>query len=311
MQVDHAYTGRMARKSRVGRPFLRRRLAVTLARLRTERKMTADQAAEAADVSQSSVSRAENAAAAITMPVLKSLLDAYKAADKEAGTTLSNAERDSILDLARSLGNEMFWHSYHDVLPDWFQWYVDLELEARHLKGYDSNSINGLLQTAGYAEATFATYHPNEPPAAVARMVEMRLRRQERLIQGELHLAVVLEEAMLSRAIGGPAVLEEQVQHLRKAASYRNVSLQIMPTRAPVSTTGPFSIMDFPDAADPSVVYLEQETGGLYLEKPEDERTYSRVFDRLSAVALSPDDSIVFLDQHLAGLRDRRLGVNA
>jgi transcriptional regulator with XRE-family HTH domain len=294
MHVDHAYTDGMAlRKSRVGRPFLRRRLASALTTIREQRGMTAEQAATDAQVSQSTVSRAENAAKTITIPILRSLLDAYQ---------VSGDERASIINLASSIGDEMYWHSYHDVLPDWFRWYIDLEAEAAHLKCYDPCGINGLLQTAGYAQATFASYHPNEAPQALTRMVDLRLHRQERLAAGHLHLAVILEEAMLHRMIGGPAVMAEQIRHLRKAADFRNVQLQIMPTVAPVSSTGPFTIMDFPDAVDPSVVYLEQETGGLYLEKPEDERTYSRAFDRLSAVALSPDDSIQELD--------RVLGVN-
>jgi hypothetical protein len=57
---------------------------------------------------------------------------------------------------------------------------------------------------------------------------------------------------------------------------------------------GPFTILGFPDPADPDVVYLEHTTSDLYLEDPEATARYVRLFDHLRAESLGPDDSAAF-----------------
>jgi hypothetical protein len=67
-----------------------------------------------------------------------------------------------------------------------------------------------------------------------------------------------------------------------------NVTLQVLPaaTAAQVQPISPFTILEFPDAADPTVVYLEHLTGSLFLEAEEEIRRYTVVFDHLRAEAL-------------------------
>ena len=60
---------------------------------------------------------------------------------------------------------------------------------------------------------------------------------------------------------------------------------------------GGFKVIKFPEPIDPDVVYLEEQTGALYLEKPEDVRRYSLMFDFLRAQALSPEDSAALIAQ--------------
>lgn len=283
--------GRMApQKTRVGRPFLRRRLAKELVKLRNERGLTAQQVSKQVEVAQSSISRAEQAVVTIGVPMLKAILDVYE---------VEGEQRDAILQLCRSIGQEAFWHSYHDVLPDWFTLYVDLEAEANELMCYDAAAINGLVQTRDYAAATFGSYHPDDDPAEISRKVDMRLERQRRIESGDLRLVLVIEESIFERPVGSGLVMHDQIQHLRKVADLRNVTVQVMPKAAPVSVTGSFTILDFPDPIDPSVVYLEHEAGGLYLEEPEQLRIYARVFSGLRAQALSPTDSVEYLDRLL------------
>jgi hypothetical protein len=53
---------------------------------------------------------------------------------------------------------------------------------------------------------------------------------------------------------------------------------------------GGFNILGFPEATDPDVVYLEGQTGGLYLEKKHEIERYSLAFDHLRAAALHPNE---------------------
>jgi hypothetical protein len=68
------------------------------------------------------------------------------------------------------------------------------------------------------------------------------------------------------------------------------VTLQILPFSAGAHSAmgGPFTILRFaePDLAD--VVYIEQLTSALYLERRSDVDHYMEIMNRLSAEALTP-----------------------
>lgn len=54
---------------------------------------------------------------------------------------------------------------------------------------------------------------------------------------------------------------------------------------------GPFTMLTFLDPADPSVVNVENITGSLALEQPEELRAYEEVWGAIQARAVSPGDS--------------------
>lgn len=58
---------------------------------------------------------------------------------------------------------------------------------------------------------------------------------------------------------------------------------------------GPFSILRFADAYLPDIVYLEQLTRALYLDKPADIDHYLRVMDQLCVHGLTPAFTREFL----------------
>jgi hypothetical protein len=70
--------------------------------------------------------------------------------------------------------------------------------------------------------------------------------------------------------------------------------MQVLPfsTAAHVQPISPFTILDFPDQADPTVVYLEHLTGSLFLENTDEVRLYTVVFDHLRAEALGSSPSV-------------------
>ena len=98
---------------------------------------------------------------------------------------------------------------------------------------------------------------------------------------------------------GGPAVMAAQLAHIGQMAGQPNVTVQVLPFTAGAhpAMLGSFTLMQFPDPADKDVVYLEAETGALYLEKPEDVRRYSLMIDYLRAQALGPAESRALIAQ--------------
>jgi hypothetical protein len=112
-------------------------------------------------------------------------------------------------------------------------------------------------------------------------------------------LWAVVDEAAIRRVVGGPDIMRGQLQNLVEAAEQGKTTIQVVPFRsgAHSGTTGPFSILEFPEANDPSVVYVETLAGDIYLEQPAGVERYTIAFDRLLAVALSPDDSVGLIEQ--------------
>jgi transcriptional regulator with XRE-family HTH domain len=268
------------------RPFRRRRLGRELLKHRKAANLTAEKTAKEAGVDPSTVTRIEAGSMGFKLTTIRALLDVYN---------VPIPERKPLLELARESGQGAWWHSYGDVLPDWFEVYVDLEAEASEVATWDTQFINGLVQTEEYARALFLGARPEAPADGIERQIELRMVRQKRVLNGELFVRMILDELALRRTYGDPEVVRVQIEHLLRLAELRNVSFQILPATARASIVGSFHVMEFPKDDDPSVVYIEHEHGSLYLEKPKQVAQYSRAYDRLRAAALSPEDSVVLI----------------
>lgn len=278
------------------RPFRRRRLGRELEKLRSAAGLTPDQARRAADVSLSTLNRVENGALAVRVNTVRGMLDAYQAKD---------SDREAILELARRAAEPAFYHSYGDVLPEWFELYVDLENEAHELATYDSQFLNGLVQTREYARSLYLVARPDADPKTIDKMVELRLQRQQRVLDGELSLRMIVDEVALKKAYGGPEVFHGQLEHLLKIARLRRVSFQLLPAGPEQpAVAGSFHLLDFEHRDDPTVVYVETEDGALYLEKDKATRAYARSYDRLRAAAYSPEESAVKIAQLMEEISD-------
>lgn len=163
------------------------------------------------------------------------------------------------------------------------------------MRNYESLFLPGLLQTEDYARAVIKGNLPMASSDEVEQRVQARLERQAAITKDDpLHLWAIMDEAALHRLVGGAKVMREQMNRLVSATTEPPVTLQIIPyaAGAHAGMAGSFVLMDFPDAADPAVVYIESLAGDLFLEAETDLRRYGLVFDNLRAVALSPDDSM-------------------
>jgi hypothetical protein len=105
----------------------------------------------------------------------------------------------------------------------------------------------------------------------------------------------VLDETVISRPVGGAEVMRAQLQHLIDLTNEPNtpLTLQILPLAAGAhpGMNGPFVILEFHSPTDPTMVYLETATDGLYIEEPADVERYTLMFNHLVARALGPDES--------------------
>jgi transcriptional regulator with XRE-family HTH domain len=279
-------------------PTVRRILLGTqLRRLREARGITREDAGYRIRASESKISRMELGRVGFKERDVIDLLEMYGVTDE--------AERDALVAMAREANAAGWWHQYADVLPDWFQTYVGLEEAASVLRVYEVQFVPGLLQTADYARAIMTRGWPTASESEIERRVNMRITRQELLRkQGGPRFWAVVDEAALRRPVGSLDVFRSQIEHLIEATQDARVTLQVTPFRSGAHTAeaGAFTLMRFPDEDLPDVVYLEQLTSALYLDKREDVERYSEVMERLSVESEPPERTADLLRDMLADL---------
>jgi len=209
----------------------------------------------------------------------------------------SDADRELVLEMARRSNEHGWWHAYSEVIPGWFEDYVGLEVSASRIQTYELLFVPGLLQTEDYARAVVTGGRPeNSNPSAEAR-IAVRMRRQRLLGRRDAPtLWAVVDEAVLHRPVGGASVLTAQIEHLIELGTLPNVTLQVLPySLSGYAAESSFAMLRFAEPALPDLVYLEQLTGALYLDKRAEVETYTRVMDRLTIDALTPEQTRQFL----------------
>ncbi len=269
---------------------LRMILARQLQALREKAGMTYEQAAQAIYSSEWTIRRMERAEGGLKPLTVKSLLQAYGVTDP--------GEIDAFLALSRDASKPGWWHSYDDVLPQWFRTAVGLEESASLIRAYEPQVVPGLLQTEGYIRAITVASLPAASDDFTERAVALRLARQQLLSRPEPpSYWVVLDETALRRPIGGRKVMRAQLEHLIAVAAQPKITIQVIPFAAGwhPALYGMFNIFRFPGEQLRDIVYSEALTGAYYLNKPEESARYTEALDRMSAQAASPEDTIAIL----------------
>ncbi|MFD8422417.1 helix-turn-helix domain-containing protein [Streptomyces sp. NPDC059466] len=257
-----------------------------LRRLREARGITREAAGYSIRASESKISRMELGRVSFKTRDVEDLLTLYGINDE--------AERTSLVSLAKEANVAGWWHSYSDVLPSWFPTYVGLEGAAHLIRSYEVQFVHGLLQTEAYAHAVVARGMKGASAADIDRRVALRLERQKYLVSEkspEFH--IVLDEAALRRPYGDREVMRGQLQHLIEVSERPNVRLQVMPFSfgGHAGESGSFTILSFPESDLSDVVYLEQLTSALYLDKREDVTQYESALKQLQQDSPGPSES--------------------
>src|SRR5216683_1040967 len=265
----------------------RKQLAALLRRIREQRGVTIEHVARELEMHPTTLSRIETAFRGISARDLKPVLDVYE---------IRGEEREAMLTLARESGQRGWWQSYRDVLPPEYATHIGLEAEAVSIRTYHPQLVPGLLQTEAYARAVIRVGRPNDTAEEISRRVKARLERQARLTsEPPLSLWVVLDEAVIRRQVGGPAVMREQLQHLAAVAEQPGVLIQVLSFAAGehAAMAAPFVLLEFQDY--PMVVYVENVASALFVEESQDVGPYTLVFQHLGATALPPKESAAFI----------------
>ncbi|MDA3647226.1 helix-turn-helix domain-containing protein [Saccharopolyspora indica] len=269
-------------------PTLRRRqLGRKLRSYREQAGRKVAEAAKYAGLRDATVSRIENGRHAIRPGNVRLLCQFYGVGAPTVDTLVRQAEESN---------DRGWWTAFSDTLEDWFETYVDLESDARELLTYSPTLVDGLLQTPEYALAVMQGGWPKTTKSELRRSVELRQARQERLHQrgSTKQLHVVFDEAVVRRLVGGPGVMRDQLKALIEAAEKPNITIQVIPfsAGAHAGMKGAFSILHFPEGyEDMNSVYLENQRGSVWQERPNDLDDYSNVFRMASEQALSPEES--------------------
>jgi transcriptional regulator with XRE-family HTH domain len=268
----------------------RRRLAAELRRLRGNRK--AGEVARAIGWSATKISRAESGRESLPPEEIEKLIDYYGVPEPMRGRLLALAE-DAV--------KRGWWDDYADILTPQYLEFIGLEEEAVSCLHWQADLFPGLLQTEEYARQLSIAYQnvdPTVPRTVNERFLRVRMRRQERLTRVPvLRLSVVIDEAVLLRRIGNPAVMRDQLRHLSTVAELPNVDVRILPLNQHSGlVTGAFVIMRFGAQGTPGgslgdVVSTEALATENYVEGETDTHLYSLFFDSLQGAALSAGDS--------------------
>lgn len=263
-----------------------RRLAGELRALRTQASLTREEVAEQTGINAATLYRIETAKVRPQRRTLLALLDKYGVTD--AG------RRNGLVELSKQATQLGWLQAYESELPEEYTTYISFEAEARSVRNYESLFVPGLLQTEDYARQVIRGVLPLASDEEVEFRVQARVQRQATITRDDpLKLWVIVDEAVLHREVGGREVMGAQLRHLVGQAKQPHITLQVVPYKvgAHPGMHGAFAIMDFPDTADPELVYVESMAGALFLEREADVRRYSAVFEYLRAAALNPADS--------------------
>src|SRR6201996_6645848 len=270
--------------TRAGGPTVQRLvLGSQLRRLRESRGISAEQAAESIRGSHSKISRMEHGRVGFKERDIGDLLTLYGVGPGD--------EREALLSLARGANTPGWWQAYADILPHWVEPYFGLEAAASFIREYELQFVPGLLQVEDYARAVIRLGTLTSEDE-VDRRAKARMARQEILHRDSPpKVWAVLDEGALRRVIGGPRVMRAQLRHLIDMCDHPAVTLQILPFSAGAHRAlgGPFTILRYtePDLRD--VVYIEQLTSALYLDKPTEVDAYLEVIEE---VCLQADPTV-------------------
>jgi hypothetical protein len=208
----------------------------------------------------------------------------------------TDARDREVLRLLRQGGSPQWWHRYRDIAPESLDFYLYLESTAKVVRTYEQEVIPGLLQVEAYAHAILTRHCSGASETEIARLVELRMRRQERLRNPSFQLWAVIEEAALRNRRLDTHIMYSQIMHLINISERANVTLQVLlPPQLPglddhVTIKEPITHFRFPEEHLDDVVFLERPPDGVILTDRKEIAHYSQLMSRLGMRAAGAGD---------------------
>jgi len=245
----------------------------------------------------SKMNRIEMAKSGISINDLRALLPIYGITDK--------GQADELLGLARAVARakggrqDQWWRHYTEVAPAKLLELLDYESAASAISQFETIFAPGILQTEEYASAVLQVFYDEKSSAdRVAALVDLRTRRKDLLTsEGAPRFTFVLDESVIHRVVGSPSIMSQQLQSLANVAELPNVTIQIVPFTAGLhpGMKQSFELIQFAEAPDENIVFLESPREDLISDDPEETQNYLEAFWRIIGVSLSPSDSVARL----------------
>ncbi|WP_405491776.1 helix-turn-helix domain-containing protein [Nocardia sp. NBC_00511] len=273
-----------------------RRLAAMLHEMREHAGLSKEVVSAKTGINVTTLYRIETAQARPQRRTLTAMLDLYGIAEPQ---------RSDALQLLVDALRPGMARSFEDAVSEVYGAYINFEAEALSARFFQSTYMPGLLQTEEYALAVYQTTMPKISDQVIEQRIRARQERAGVLAKDDpLELWVVLDEAVIRRLVGGREVMVQQFSRLLDNTEKRNVILQILPFDAGAhpGMLGSFTLLDFPDPADPELVYVEGIASDELIEGHPEVRRYGVMFDQLRAMALSPRDSINMIQEAVRAL---------
>lgn len=251
------------------------------------------------DWSLSKIIRIESGSVGVSTNDLAALLRLYKVKDRQRVRDL--------LALGKAARQHTWWSKYRHLLPpDYFQ-YIEYETSASIIRSYETLLVPGLLQTEGYATATARLYRLNFTAEEVKARVEVRMRRQELLLdQPEPPLLFfILDEAVIHRLVGDHDLRQAQLEKLISMADRPEVTIEIVPFAIGLhrGIAENFNILEFSDPADYDVVFFESVRDSLFSDVTEEIGVYRELFEDLRKMSLGPKGTRDYLTEVVDTIR--------
>ena len=241
-------------------------------RLRMYRELagkTQEDAAEALDCDVSTIYRLESAKTAVNVGHVSALADVYG---------LARDEKDALVHLVKGSKTRGFTDPYLGAVSQPLSMYGDAERTAVRIEDYCVVVLSGLLQTRQYARQVI--WQAKDRDLTTERrqaLLSYRMDRQEIFGRPEPpECQFVIHEAALRTQVGSREVMLGQVERLYELDAAPTVSIRFWPCSAGLHewAAAPFTILHLPDAADPDLVYVENQSEARYLETDRQVSTY-------------------------------------
>jgi transcriptional regulator with XRE-family HTH domain len=261
--------------------FARRGLKRQLREARTAAKLTREEAVAALAWSLSKLVRIESGDQGVSVTDLRAMLALYGVTDQRVA--------DELTQLARNSRRPAWWSHYRLIITRALSLLLGFEGVAASIRTFHPLLVPGVLHTPEYAYAVLRTTKDEE---TARNLVRLRVERQDRLLNQDTppEMTFIFGEEALGRLIGGPDVMRGQLRHLLDLAGRPGISLQILPISAGEypGLGGPFNLLGLEDTGE--VLLFLESAGGDFASREDQEmiKSFTGIFERLRALALSP-----------------------
>jgi transcriptional regulator with XRE-family HTH domain len=270
-------------------PTIRQReLGMRLREFRTAKGFTVEDVARELLCSPTKISRAETGARRATLRDVRDLCQLY-GIDSETSAEL--------MQLAREARQSGWWTKYDDlrISP-----YIGMEQAASAITTFGMYYVPGLLQTEDYARAIIKGIAPKIDEDVLGQRVEARMMRQNLLSQPKPpRYRALVDEAVLHRHVGGPAVMKAQLDKVLSLTREERAAVQVIPYEVGAygAIDSNFVYLELATTKLPDLVFVEGLSRELYLERPEELERYREALEYLRDQALNPRDSVKKIEE--------------